>query len=122
MIAGASTGPRPTPRFSFDSLRRYELIALKLDSRAERSTRAVVQRTTTTIISCLSAAAMSSARWDARVDHRSRPPRTDDNAKALPSSSQDAGNRISFARLRGFAGTRDSDFRADSTESRVQSV
>jgi hypothetical protein len=40
----------------------------------------------------------------------------------LPSSSRDAGNRISFARLRGFARTHDSDLCPDSTESRVQSV
>jgi hypothetical protein len=33
----------------------------------------------------------------------------DRNARALPSSSRDAGNRISFARLRGFTETRDFD-------------
>ena len=44
----------------------------------------------------------------ARVDHRAQPPRTDDNAGALPSSFRDAGNRISFDELRGFTETRDS--------------
>jgi hypothetical protein len=33
----------------------------------------------------------------------------DDNADALPSASRDAGNRFSFAGLRAFAVTRDSD-------------
>src|SRR5688500_12223078 len=47
MMPGASAGPRPAPRFNPDSLVRYAPIALKLDSRASRSTRAVVQRTTT---------------------------------------------------------------------------
>jgi hypothetical protein len=32
------------------------------------------------------------------------------NAGALPPSSRDTGNRISFAGLRGFAATRDSDW------------
>src|SRR5688572_8683462 len=47
MIPGATTGPRPAPRFSFASRVRYAPMALRLDSSAERSTRAVVQRTTT---------------------------------------------------------------------------
>jgi hypothetical protein len=34
------------------------------------------------------------------ADYRPRPPRTDVNAGALPSSSRAAGNRISFAELR----------------------
>jgi hypothetical protein len=40
----------------------------------------------------------------------------------LPQSSQDAGNRISFAALRGFAVTRDSDFWVTRAKSRVQCV
>jgi hypothetical protein len=46
----------------------------------------------------------------------------DVNARALPQSSRDAGNRISFARLRGFA--EDARFRRHITgaEARVQSV
>jgi hypothetical protein len=56
---------------------------------------------------------------EARVDYRAWPPRIDDTAVAVPSSSRDAGNRISFNVLRGFTETRDSAF---ATESRVQSV
>src|SRR5688500_15117992 len=46
MIPGATSVPRPAPRYSPASLVRYAPIALKLDASAERSTRAVVQRTT----------------------------------------------------------------------------
>ena len=55
-------------------------------------------------------------------DCRPRPPRSGDNADALPPSSRDTGNRISFAGLRGFAETRDSDSGRARAESRVQSV
>ena len=41
---------------------------------------------------------------------------------ALPPSSRDTGNRISFARLRAFAETRDSEGGRDRADSRVQSV
>src|SRR5687767_1894344 len=46
MMPGATTGPRPAPRFRPASLDRYAPMALKLDSSADRLTRAVVQRTT----------------------------------------------------------------------------
>jgi hypothetical protein len=58
---------------------------------------------------------------EARVDDRAPPPRTDDTAGAVPSSSRDAGNRISFAGLRGCTATRDSAKDRAATESRVQS-
>jgi hypothetical protein len=39
-------GARPAVRFNLVSWCRYELMALKLEARADRSTRAVVQRIT----------------------------------------------------------------------------
>ncbi len=56
------------------------------------------------------AGAPHASRFLAR-DCRPRPPRTGDNANALPPSSRDTGNRISCAGLRAFAATRDSDLK-----------
>ena len=53
--------------------------------------------------------AAASAEWRQRAD-------------ALPPSSRDTGNRISFDGLRGFAETRDSEGRRVRAESRVQSI
>ena len=67
----------------------------------------------------VSACRLRAPRFLARA-YRRRPPRTGGNADALPPSSRDTGNRISFAGLRGCWNARFRSEAGPEAESRVQ--